>query len=173
MEIFAVAGGAALLGVSTLIAVITLALKLSSAQDARREQEVLATDLKGQLAIATATIATKTNEADVERKRADGLDEQLAKAEQDMEADPRGALGRVLSHWKATASPAAVGTASAVPESSAPPSTGGDHLGLLKPGALAAHIEALETWSDAAWAACGIKRADPPAATNAGSAAVP
>lgn len=136
MEILAIAGGAALLSITALVGVLLLSFKLSDAKDGQRSQEVRATALDGKLAIATATIATKTNEAATEKRRADALDEQLAKAEQDMEADPRGALGRVLSHWKAVAATraTAIDPAGAVSPSPAPAGESGGHSGLLKPG---------------------------------------
>lgn len=134
MEIVAVAGGAALLSISAIVGLIVLSLKLSAAKDAQTTSAVDAADLKGRLAIAQATIATKTNEADSERTRANALDDALAQAEQQMESDPRGALGRLLSHWKTAPGSAAVSGASAVRPTPPAAGTGDARDALLRPG---------------------------------------
>lgn len=136
MEIAIVAGSAGLLSITALIGVITLALKLSDAKDASAASAVKVAEVQAQLAIANTAIATKTNEANSERDRANALDDALSKAEQEMAGDPRGALDRLLSHWKAAKATGATtgGGAGAVPpqRSTATPAIGGD--GLLQPG---------------------------------------
>lgn len=143
MEIAIVAGGAALLSITALVGLIVLSLKLSAAKDAETASATDAAGLRGELAIAKATIDTKTNEADTERKRANALDDALAQAEQAMEADPRGALARLLAGWKsrgvprvpdATAGSAAVSAPGAMLAQPAPTSAAVDRDSLLKPG---------------------------------------
>lgn len=136
MEIAIVAGGASLLAITALVGVIMLALKLSDAKDAASAASVNAAELQGKLAIATSTIATKTDEANSERTRANALDAALGQAEQEMAGDPAGALDRLLTSWKATAPAAApaVGAASGVSGPSAASATGNGAGGVLKPG---------------------------------------
>lgn len=96
LAISIVAGSVALSIVAIAIVVLALALRDATAQlaDARVNDATKA----GTIAIRNAEIATLRNSLDTEAKRADALDDDLAKADQ--HPDPVGARDRVLASWR-------------------------------------------------------------------------
>jgi hypothetical protein len=128
------------IALAAIAGVITFAIRASTADHRAEAASVASTAAAGKLEIATATIATQTNRADDEKRRADALDDALAATWTD--ADPATARERVLARWQlsrvgAAANATAGSTASAVP---APSHAGtgsqaaGAGDGLLKPG---------------------------------------
>ncbi len=116
MELAIMAVSGAVVTIAAVVAMFILGKRAADAESRCADARVDAAQIRGSLAISVATIATKTNEADAERKRADALDDELSKAEAN--PDPHGARDLVLSRWRAeraAADPATVGGSGAMP----------------------------------------------------------
>lgn len=112
---------------------ITFALKGFSAEsnlgDAREHEATIA----GQLAIANAATETQRSRGDSEKRRADALDDLIAKHAATAAGPVDGAFQRLLQEWAGPGHTAAGGAPGAVPAKPAAATPGPDDL--ERPGA--------------------------------------
>lgn len=125
----------AILAGGALVLMFVAAMMIRNAEQRCADARVDASTKAGQLAIATADIATWKNTAAAEKERADALDDVLDEVA--TSGDAAGARSRVLSQWTrkhaGTGPHAADGAGPiAVPPSPAAESPGPE--GLLRPG---------------------------------------
>ncbi len=111
---------------------IALALKGLSAEsdlgDAREHEATIA----GQLASASAATETERSRGDAEKKRADALDDLIAKHAADAVGPVDGAFQRLLQEWSVASNPATGGAQNAVPAKPSSSTPGPDDL--IEPG---------------------------------------
>ncbi len=98
IEALAIVSGVS--GLAAIVLVAILAFKLAAAWSVVADARVDSATKAGQIAIASADIATWKNRADDEKRRADALDDELSKAWEN--ADPGLARERVLARWQLT-----------------------------------------------------------------------
>jgi hypothetical protein len=112
--------------------VVTLSFKLSTSRGETGDARVHEEALSGQLAIANAAIETERSRGDSEKRRADALDDLIARHAAEAAGPVDGAFKRLLADWAKPSDPASGSSADAVSKGTAAATPGPDDL--LKPG---------------------------------------